>query len=260
MEKNNKLPVIFVDHWSPMRIIQDNIMNEKLEKLWDKLSNKVKWILVISAHYETYWNSITIWKKLKTIHDFYWFPEQLYSMNYDVETDDNLINLLKEKLSWDIILDDKYWIDHWAWTVLKKMFPKADKKVVLLSVNHSLANKWIFEIWNKIKYLRDEWYLIIWSWNILHNFSEIDFYNENSVSDWALELNNLIKNKLINKEYDDLINFENLKNSFKAFKTFEHYKPLIYILWMLDEDDKAEYINEQITNSSLSNNLILFSN
>ena len=81
MKNIKKLPVIFVDHWSPMRIIQDNKMNEKLEELWKKLSNKVKWILVISAHYETYGTSITIWKKLNPIYAFYWFPEQLYSSN-----------------------------------------------------------------------------------------------------------------------------------------------------------------------------------
>lgn len=257
--KKNKLPVIFVDHWSPMRILQENKMNKELEKLWKKLWDKVKWILVISAHYETYWNKITVWKKLNTIYDFYWFPEELYRMNYDVETDEGIINHLKEK-NLDLVLDKNYWIDHWAWTVLKKMFPKADKKVVLMSVNHNYDYDTIYNFWKELKSLREQWYLIIWSWNILHNFSEILFHDETRVYDWAKKLNDDIKERIIERKHDDLISFKNIENFSKAFKTFEHYKPLLYVLWATDEDDKAEYLDEQITNWSLSNNLIIFSN
>ena len=243
--KINKLPLIFVDHWSPMRI------------LWEKLHNKVKWVLIISAHYERNWNSITVSDNLETIYDFYWFPNELYQMNYNVKTDKGLIDSLKDKFNWSLVLDKEYWIDHWWWSVLKKMFPNADKKVVLLSVNALFSNSEIFNIWNQIKNLREEWYLIIWSWNILHNFSELDFYNENKVDNWALELNESIKKKILNNDFDDLIKFENMKNSNKAFKSSEHYKPLLYILWAV-WNEKIEYLSDEITNWSLSNNLILF--
>lgn len=253
----NLTPMIFVDHGSPMRVIEENNVNNILEELWQKLSD-VKWVLIISAHYLKDWNFITTKDKLETVYDFYWFPDKLYDLSYDVENDIDLIKDLQEIYKRDVFSDNEFGIDHWAWSVVYKMFPNKDKKITLLSVNDSLNTSEIFEFWKKLKSLREKWYLIIWTGNILHNFSEIDFVNKSSKFSWAEDFNKSFKDKIENRDFKDLINYKNLENYQKAFKTLEHYKPLIYLLWAVDEIDDIRYLNYEILNGALSNNLITF--
>lgn len=252
----NKLPVIFVDHGSPDRILKDNNMNKQLSILWDSLTKKIKWIVIFSAHLTTRWTYISSGNTLQTVYDFYGFVDELYSINYDVETDIELINKIQSILP-EAQKNDSIWIDHWAWTVLKKMFPKRDKKVVMISLNLQLSWKDFFEIWTKLRKLRKEWYLIIWSWWILHNFSELTYHSD-KVFDWAEQFNEDIKTLIIKKKFVPIIDYPSIKNSNKAFHTTEHFNPLLIILGTIDEDDEVKYINDNITMGSLSNNLITF--
>lgn len=251
-----KLPVIFVDHWSPDRVLEDNNMNKQLSILWKSLNEKIKWIVIISAHLTTNWTYISSWNKLKTIYDFHGFPDELYSINYDIETDIELINKIQDLLP-EAKKNDSIWIDHWAWTILKKMFPKKDKKIVMISLNMQLSWEDFFKLWTKLKKLREDWYLIIWSWWILHNFSELKYSND-TIFEWAKQFNEDIKNLIIKKIFTPIIDYRSLKNSHRAFKTPEHFYPLLIILWTVDKDDWVKYINDNITLWSLSNNLIIF--
>lgn len=252
-----KLPLIYVDHWSPSRIIENDPMNEKLEKLWKELKREVKTVLIISAHWVKNWNYITSWDKQKTIYDFYWFPKELYEIKYEPKIDNELIYNITNIL-WNTISDDNWWLDHWSWSVLKKIFPDADIPVVQLSVNSSIWLSDYFEIWKKISVLRSSWVLIIWSWSIVHNLSNFDF-RKDVIYDWAYEFDQFVKNKIENWEYENVINYRKIKNYQKAVYTFEHYVPLLYILGAADKEEKAKYLNNQITNWSLSNNLFLIS-
>jgi len=64
-----------------MNAIQDNKFSTK----WRDIGNKIppaKVILVISAHYETKRVKISCSDNQKTIHDFYGFPNEIFTFNY----------------------------------------------------------------------------------------------------------------------------------------------------------------------------------
>lgn len=247
-------PLIYVDHWSPMRILEDDPMNEKLEKLWLELKDNIKSVLIVSAHFMKNANYITSWDRLKTIYDFYWFPDELYEIIYEPKVDKSLVDNISNIL-WDVVETSDWWLDHWAWSVLKKLFPEADIPVVELSINTKIWLNDYFEIWNKLSKLRQEWVLIIWSWSIVHNLREID-YDKNVVYKWAQDFDNCVKEYIMKWEYEKLINYHLLPNNDRAFYTSEHYIPLLYVLWASQSWEKATYLNSWITNWSLSNNLI----
>lgn len=248
-------PLIYVDHWSPMRILENDPMNDKLENLWKELKNNIKSILIISAHWLKDWNYITSGDRLKTIYDFYWFPEVLYNIKYEPKIDQELIEKVSSIL-WNVKKTSDWWLDHWSWSVLKKIFPEADIPVVQLSINTKIWLNDYFEIWKKMSILREEWVLIVWSGSIVHNLSDFNF-DKDSVYDWAYNFDKYVKDNLLKWEFENVINYHNIDNSEKSVYTFEHYVPLLYILWSARNWEKVTYLNEWITNWSLSNNLIV---
>jgi 4,5-DOPA dioxygenase extradiol len=248
-------PLIYVDHWSPMRIIEDNPMNEKLETLWNELKSSIKSILIISAHWLTDWNYITSGVRMKTIYDFYWFPSELYDIKYEPKIDEKLWDNISDIL-WSVTKTTDWWLDHWAWSVLKKLFPEADIPVIQLSINKKIWLNDYFEIWKKISKLREEWVLIIWSGSIVHNLSDFDF-EKDIVYNWAFDFDNYIKDSLLKGDFEGVIEYMKIPNSRKSVYTFDHYVPLLYILWASRIWEKVNYLNWGITNWSLSNNLIV---
>lgn len=251
-----KTPLIYVDHGSPMRILEDNLINDKLSILWKDLEKiDIKAILIVSAHWITNWIYITTSLNLETIHDFYGFSDELYDLNYPAKTSDFLIDQIKKLLPF-VKEDSNYGLDHWAWTVLKKIFPKANIPVVQMSIDWNLDAKNYFEIWEKLSLLREKWVLIIWSWSIVHNLRDFS-WDENIVFPWAKDFDEKIKKFILEKDFNSIINYEKIDDYKKSVPSFDHFVPLLYILWATFKDEKLTYFYENISNGSLTNNIII---
>ncbi len=82
----SKFPTIFFGHGSPMNTIEENFY----AKSWKEIVRDIKRpraILMVSAHYDTIGTKITSNSTLKTIHDFYGFPQQLFDVKYSPSGD-----------------------------------------------------------------------------------------------------------------------------------------------------------------------------
>jgi len=249
-------PLIYVDHWSPMRILEDNLINDKLSILWKDLEKiDIKAILIVSAHWISNWTYITTNTDLETIHDFYGFPDDLYDLNYPAKTSSFIIDEVKEILPF-VLEDSNYWLDHWAWTVLKKIFPDLKIPVVQMSIDWTLSSQDYFDIWKKLSILREKWILIIWSWSIVHNLRDFS-WDENIVFSWAKSFDEKIKKSVLENDFESIVNYEKIEDYKKSVPSFDHFVPLLYILWATFKDEKLTYFYENISNGSLTNNIII---
>ncbi len=246
-----KMPVLFVGHGSPMNAIEDN----EFSQAWienGKALPKPKAILCISAHWETEGTQVTAMERPKTIYDFYGFPEPLYEMKYPALGSPDLARLTQETISQINIEQNFDWgLDHGTWSVLSRMFPKADIPVIQLSLDRTKGPAFHYELGKELKALRNKGVMIIGSGNIVHNLRVMVW--QDKAYDWAIEFDEKIKQLILLGEHDSIIHYHKLGQAAQlSVPTNEHYLPLLYILALQDKEEKIKFFGDKVTLGSMS--------
>jgi len=241
-------PAIFFGHGSPMNAIENN----SYTKIWEEIVKglpRPRAILMISAHYETAGSKITSAPKLKTIHDFYGFPKELFDVKYEPQTDLELAKKI-EKLIPGAQLDESWGIDHGAWSVLIHTHADAAIPVLQLSIDKNKTAQEHYETAKKLRELRGD-VLIFGSGNIVHNLGLLNWHRTESY-DWAINFNDAIKTAILQNDHDQIIAFQKIAGSKLAVPTNEHFFPLLYILAQQQKDEKVEIFCEGMEFGSIS--------
>ena len=261
-EQDEKLPVLFIGHGSPMNGIENNEFSLKWEKMGKDLA-KPKAVLVISAHWLTNGTHITAMDHPKTIHDFGGFPQELFEVQYPAPGDIQLANETKKLIqSTNIGLDHDWGLDHGAWTVVRRMYPDANIPVLQLSIDYSKPASYHYQLAKELAALRKKGVLIIGSGNMVHNLRMVawDKMNEpNYGYDWAIEMHELFKKKITDGDHQSLINYETLSKSAKlAIPTPDHYYPLMYTLGLQEKNEQPVFFNDKLVAGSLNMTSVKF--
>lgn len=244
-----KMPIIFIGHGSPMNAIEDNRFTDKWIEIMKDLP-KPKGILAISAHWYTKGTRITTVEEPETIYDIHGFPKELYEINYNAKTDKDFILEIKA-LDKQIIEDNSWGYDHGVWSILHKIYPNRDIPLVEMSIDGIKSPEEHFELGKKLKKLREEGYLIFGSGNIVHNLSLVDFYSEEGFP-WAIGFDKEIKDAIITRNFEKVINYRKISNKNKVFSSDEHFLPILYILGASYNTDEIFVFNEETIMGSLS--------
>ncbi|MCX6733299.1 MAG: 4,5-DOPA dioxygenase extradiol [Candidatus Peregrinibacteria bacterium] len=255
--RTERMPLLFIGHGNPMNAIEDNEYSRNWEKVGKDIP-KPKAIICMSAHWTTKGSFVTAMETPPTIHDFYGFPQELYQVTYPAKGDPKLANDMC-KIVKDIMLDEDEWgLDHGAWSVLHKMYPKADIPVLQLSVDYSRSPEQQYELTKELVSLREKGILFLGSGNIVHNLSMASFDTKKPY-DWAVEFDALSRDLIEKGDHKALIHYEKLGAAAKmAIPTDEHYRPLLTTLALRGEDEKVEFFNEGIDLASVSMRSCIF--
>ncbi len=247
------MPLLFVGHGSPMNAIEEN----EFSKGWKAAGNelpKPKAILCISAHWETRGTFVTAMKHPKTIHDFYGFPQELSEVEYPAPGDPQLAKETKEAVKHtDVEFDNQWGLDHGCWSVLKHLYPAADKPVIQLSMDYTKPAQWHYELAQELAVLRKKGVLIIGSGNMVHNLRLIDWRHPSGAFDWAEEMSETFKKFILDGNSKQLINYTSLGQSASlAIPTPEHFLPLLYILGLREKQEAVTIFNDKTVMGSIS--------
>ena len=193
----------------------------------------------------------------RTIHDFGGFPQDLFDVQYPAKGHPQLARDTKEIIqTTEISLDDKWGLDHGAWSVIKHLYPNADVPVIQMSIDYTKPPQYHYDLAKELSLLRDKGVLIIGSGNMVHNLRKVDWNrlkDDDYGFDWAIEASEKMKTYIRNKDHDSLINFQNQGEAFKlAIPTPEHYIPLLYSLALQKDNDDVQLFNDKAVGGSLT--------
>ena len=142
-------------------------------------------------------------------------------------------------------------LDHGAWSVLLRMFPRADVPVVQLSLDRTNGPEFHYALGKKLKSLRKEGVLIVGSGNVVHNLGEMTWGDE--AYDWAVEFDEEMKRRILAGDHDAVVHYEKLGPSARlAVPTNEHFLPLLTVLALRDPEEKIGFFAEKVTLGSMS--------
>jgi 4,5-DOPA dioxygenase extradiol len=253
--KTEKMPVLFLGHGSPMNAIEENEFVKGFRNIGNEIT-KPKAILCISAHWETKGTFVTAMPSPRTIHDFGGFPNELFAVQYPVAGSPDLAKETKALIKrTEVGLDEKWGLDHGAWSVLKHLYPNADVPVIQLSIDYTKGPQYHFELAKELSILREKGILIVGSGNMVHNLGMVAWnkLNESFAYDWAIEANEKMKSYLLSGDFKKLIDYKNQGKAFElAIPSPEHYLPLIYTLGFINKEEKIHIFNDKPVAGSLT--------
>ncbi|MEI8049591.1 MAG: 4,5-DOPA dioxygenase extradiol [Bacteroidota bacterium] len=252
-ESTANMPVLFVGHGSPMNAIEQNEFTKGWQSVTKSLP-KPKAILCISAHWETRGTFVTAMAKPPTIHDFGGFPPELFAVQYPAPGDAELAKETKNLVGkTGVGLDEKWGLDHGAWSVLKVMYPDADIPVIQLSLDYTQSPQYHYDLAKELASLRKKGILIIGSGNMVHNLRILDWNKTDQGFDWAQEASAKFRKLIVENDHNQLINYRELGHAVElAVPSPEHYLPLLYALAVKEETEEISFFNDKTVMGSIS--------
>jgi 4,5-DOPA dioxygenase extradiol len=246
----DRMPVLFVGHGSPMNAIEDN----EFSRAWTEAGKSLprpKAILCVSAHWEADGTQVTAMEKPRMIYDFYGFPPELYAATYPAPGSPEFAERVRSLLGPATGADLEWGFDHGTWSVLKRLFPKADVPVIQLSLDVRKSPQEHYDVGTKLKALRDEGVLIVGSGNIVHNLRMVMW--EEKAYDWAVEFDEKVRQWILDDDHESIIHYEKHgRAAALAINSAEHYKPLLYVLGAKEPGEPVGFFADKVSFGSLS--------
>ncbi len=254
--ETKKMPVLFLGHGSPMNAIEDNEFTKGFKNCAKDIPKPTA-ILIVSAHWETRGTFVTAMEKPKTIHDFGGFPQALFDFQYPAPGSSSLAHETKALIKKTTIeLDDKWGLDHGAWSVATHLYPNADVPVIQMSIDYTKDAQYHYDLAKELVALRKKGVLIIGSGNMVHNLGKIAWDKLNTDSygyDWAIDASEKMKQYILSDNHSSLINFKAQGNAWDlSIPSPEHYLPLIYIMALKEKNEQISLFNDKPVGGSLT--------
>jgi 4,5-DOPA dioxygenase extradiol len=247
-----RMPAIFVGHGSPMNAILDNDYSRAWQVLGESLPTP-RAILCISAHWMTRGATLAhIGGRPRTIHDFGGFPAALYAQQYPAPGAPDVAQATIELLQSHHAAPDAEWgLDHGAWSVLIRMFPKADIPVFQLSLDLGKAPGAHGDLARELRPLREKGVLIIGSGNVVHNLMALS--PGAPPYDWAQDFDARAAQAISDRDVDAVATAGAAGRLARlAHPTPEHFLPLLYPLAVADDRDELSFFNTSFDLGSIS--------
>ncbi|MDR2036722.1 MAG: 4,5-DOPA dioxygenase extradiol [Bacteroidales bacterium] len=251
------MPVLFIGHGNPMNALEKNEFSDE----WRRIVRTFpcpKAILCISAHWSIKGTKVTAMERPKTIYDFGGFPDKLYAQKYPAPGSPALSEIIYTHLGIYSIGKDYHWgLDHGTWSFLKHMYPDNNVPVVQMSIDHTKSMKHHYRLGKELLFLRKMGVLITGSGNIIHNLrlakSTKNGFDHEFAYNWALELNELLKERIIENNSEALMDYGRIsKHAYWGIPSEEHYIPLIYALALKTENDRITIFNDKVIGGAIS--------
>ena len=228
------MPSVFVSHGAPTLAIEPGEAGAMLAGLGLRLPRPSA-ILVASAHWEAPHAAVSSARWPRTIHDFYGFPRELYSLSYGPPGAPQLaarVAGLLRQAGIDCDLAPERGLDHGAWVPLRYLFPSADIPVTQLAISPVRGAAWHLALGRALAPLADEGVLVIGSGGLTHNLREVREQVDGAPApDWVRAFADWVADAVAAGDAAALVDYRRKgPQACRNHPTDEHYLPLLVAL------------------------------
>ena len=167
-------PALFVPHGAPTFALRPGAAGAALVRQGQSLPQP-RAIIIVSAHWDTAVATVGFADRPETIHDFWGFPDELYTLRYPAtgcrEAAEEVVAAIRAA-GLPVAKDAARGLDHGAWIPLRLMFPEADVPVIPLSIQSRGGAAQAYKLGQALAPLAARGFLVIASGNITHNLRD----------------------------------------------------------------------------------------
>lgn len=257
------IPSLFVAHGSPMVAIENNEYARFLEKLGREFP-RPRAIALFSAHWEDGVQMVSEIENYEMIYDFDGFPDALYQVKYPARGDETLSRQIQQLLAEagvEYRVERTRGLDHGSWTILNRIYPRADIPLIAMSVNPDLTPKEQYRIGQALAPLREQDVLIIGSGVTVHNFGLLGVRDRAAVKALALGFEDWLETHMKKWDLESLFRYEELAPGGTIAvppQAKEHFVPIFYAMGAADGDRRAATLHRSLMMDAFTNSVYRF--
>ncbi|WP_025728085.1 DODA-type extradiol aromatic ring-opening family dioxygenase [Heyndrickxia ginsengihumi] len=257
------LPSLFIAHGAPLLAVENNEYTQFLSQLGKQLS-RPKAIVLFSAHWEARIQKVSEVDQYSMIYDFGGFDPVLNRIQYPAVGNKDIAKEIKDLFTSSAIpfaVERQRGLDHGAWVVLRLLYPNAKIPVISMSVNPQLNLEEHYKIGKALEQLRKHDILIIGSGGTVHNLRALNWADDGSVDQWAVEFDEWLAQTLQQWDLSSLYSYQSTAPSAElAVPPYgkEHFIPLIYAMGAADRVQKATLLHRSYRYGNLSHSVWKF--
>ena len=248
-------PALFISHGAPTFALEPGELGQKLGRLGATLDG-VRAVVVVSPHWQTAGLRVSSHPTPETIHDFYGFPDALYTLRYPVASSPEaaqMVVTLIEDAGLQARLDPEQGLDHGVWVPLRHLRPEADIPVTCVSLPIDATPQSAWQLGQALAPLRKRNMLILASGSLTHNLSEFRGPTVTEVSPYVTEFARWMKDQVQCRDQASLTQYRQLApHAVRAHPTEEHLLPLFVALGATNASDQFEEITSEVRYGMLS--------
>ncbi|RIX42548.1 MAG: dioxygenase [Rhodocyclales bacterium GT-UBC] len=244
-------PALFVPHGAPTFALRPGAAGAALKALASTLTQP-RAIVIVSAHWDTVQPTVGFAERLETIHDFWGFPDELYSLRYPAtgcrEASQQVVEALAAA-GLPAISDSERGLDHGAWVPLRLMFPDAEVPVIPLSIQSRGGPEQAFKLGRALQPLTSQCFLVIGSGSITHNLRDFQlaWRNGGQTPAYVRQFSNWLAEHLATRDQAALLDYRRqAPGAVQAHPSDEHLLPLYVALGAAGENAEARRVHAGI--------------
>jgi len=229
------LPALFVPHGAPTFALRPGAAGAAIAAAARQLPLP-RAIVIVSAHWDTAEPTVGYAARPETIHDFWGFPEELYTINYPAtgcrEAADEVVAAIRAA-GLPVASDAGRGLDHGAWVPLRLMFPEADVPVIPLSIQSHGRPQQAYALGRALAPLTAKGFLVIASGNVTHNLRDYQmaWRNGGQTPAYVREFTDWLAERLQAGDIDALLDYRRQSpGGVQAHPSEEHLLPLFVAL------------------------------
>ena len=244
---------LFVPHGAPTFALRPGAAGAALTAAVRPLPQP-RAIIIVSAHWDTALPTVGFAERPETIHDFWGFPDELYTLRYPAtgcrEAANEVVAAIKAA-ELPVIEDAERGLDHGAWVPLRLMFPEADVPVIPLSIQSRGGAKQAYALGQALAPLAAKGFLVIASGNVTHNLRDYQqaARNNGQTPAYVRQFTDWLADRLAARDIPALLDYrQQAPSAVQAHPSDEHLLPLFVALGAAGESAKAERFHAGIDN------------